>query len=121
MSRLITLSASALAVAALTPAVAGASHNDLRGAPQMFSTGADTVQVKFVTDKALRRSEARVAIANAGSSRSVKAAGRHGNDYRYVARVRVNSDLEVGEKYTVRISIGDDAAQTRRVVLRTQR
>lgn len=121
MSRLITLTASALAVAAFTPAVAGASHNALRGAPQMFETGADAVQVKVVTDKAIRRTDLRVAVAGSGSARSATPDGRHGNDYRYIVRVKVSRDLEIGRKYTVRIKLGDDAAQTRQVVLRAKR
>ena len=121
MPRLMILSASALAVAALTPAVADASHNALRGAPQMFETGADTVQVKFVTDKAIRRNDLRVTVAGSGSARSATPDGRHGNDYRYLVRVKVSRDLEIGTKYTVRIRLGDDAAQTRQVVLRVKR
>jgi len=38
---------------------------------------------------------------------SVVARGRHGDDYRYSARVMATNDLRVGAKYTVRF--GDNA------------
>ena len=121
MSRLARITAAALAVTALAPAAGLASHNPLRGAPQMFRVDSQTVQVKFVTDKAVTRNGAKVAVSDAGSTRTVKADGRHGDDYRYVARVKVNRTLTVGKKYTVRLTLGDDAAAARQVVLRAKR
>lgn len=118
MTRLAKITASALAVAALAPAAASA--NDLRGAPQMFRVDADTVQVKFVTDKKVARNGVRISIANLGSGSTVRANGRHGNDFRYVARINVDEALDVGTKYRVRFTIGDDAV-TRRVLLRAAR
>ncbi len=121
MIRPTHLIASALAVAAFTPAVASADHNALRGAPQMVRVDADTVQVKFVTDQRLARNGARIAVADAGVGRTVRAAGRHGDDFKYVARVNVDQDLEVGTKYRVRIKLGGDDAVVRQVILRAAR
>lgn len=120
MTRITKITASALAVAALAPAGAIAAHNALRGAPQMYRVDNDTVQVKFVTDKKVGRNDVKVTVSDAGSTRTVKSDGRHGNDYRYVARVNVNRDLEVGTKYTVRFTIDDDSSISRKVVLRTR-
>ena len=118
MTRLSKITASALAVAALAPGPAGA--NDLRGAPQMVRVDADTVQVKFTVDEKIARSGARVAVGNAGSTRTVRANGRHGDDYKYVARVNVSRELKVGTKYRVRITLGDDSV-VRSVLLRAAR
>lgn len=120
MARITKITASALAVAALAPAGAIAAHNALRGAPQLYRVDDDTVQVKFVTDKKVGRNDVKVAVSDAGSTRTVKSNGRHGNDYRYVARVNVNRDLEVGTKYTVRFTIDDDSSISRKVVLKTR-
>lgn len=78
------------------------------------------MQVKFVTDKKVGRHDVKVAVSDAGTARTVKPEGRHGNDYRYIARVKVDRELEVGTKYTVRFTIDDDAAIARKVVLRTK-
>lgn len=121
MSRITTITASVLAVAALAPAAGIAAHNALRGAPQMYRVDDQTVQVNFVTDKAVRGRAVKVAVSDAGATRKVSADGRHGSDYRYVARVKLDRELKVGTKYTVRFTIGDDAAAARKVVLRSTR
>ncbi len=122
MIRPTHLIASALAVAAFTPAVASADHNALRGAPQMVRVDADTVQVKFVTDQRLARNGARIAVADAGVGRTVRAAGRHGDDFKYVARVELRKAMTVGQKYEVRISVdGDETPAKRKVVLKSAR
>lgn len=120
MTRLPKITVSALAVAALAPAGAVAAHNALRGAPQMYRVDGDTVQVRFVTDKKVGRDDVKVAVSDAGSTRTVKSAGRHGNDPRYTARVHVKRDLEVGAKYTVRFTIDGDSSVSRKVVLRSR-
>ena len=120
MSRITKVTASVLAVAALAPAGAIAAHNALRGAPQMYRVDDDTVQVKFVTDKKVGRNGVKVAVSDAGSTRTVRSDGRHGNDFRYVARVDVDRELRAGTKYTVRFTIDSDASISRKVVLRTR-
>lgn len=120
MSRIATTTASVLAVAALAPAGAIAAHNTLRGAPQLYRVDDTTVRVQFTTDKKVARNDVKVAVSDAGSTRTVTAAGRHGNDFRYVARVKVKRNLTVGTKYTVRFTIGDDATIARKAVLRTR-
>jgi hypothetical protein len=120
MSRTAKLTAAALAVAAAVPAVSGAAHNDLRGAPQMHRVDAQTVQVAFVTDKRLGSDTVRVAVSDAGAARGAAPDGRHGNDFKYIARVRVDRELRVGRTYTVRLKLGDDDAQVRQVVLRAR-
>ena len=49
MSRLPTLTAVALAVAAIAPATSSAADNALHGQPQMFRVSPTTVRVTFVT------------------------------------------------------------------------
>jgi hypothetical protein len=121
MTRLQTIAASALAVAAIAPATAAADTNALRGAPQMFQVDSDTVQVNFTADKRIARNGARIAIADLGSTRTVRAAGRHGNDFKYVAKVNVDDAMTVGAKYRVRFTLGSGAAASRLVVLREAR
>lgn len=121
MSRITTITAALLAVAALAPAAGIAAHNAVRGAPQMYRVDDRTVQVRFVTDRPVRAREVKVAVSDAGATRKVSADGRHGSDHRYVARVRVDRALRVARKYTVRLTIGDDAAAVRKVVLRSSR
>ena len=120
MSRIATTTASLLAVAALAPAAAIAAHNTLRGAPQMYRIDDKTVQVQFTTDKKVARNDVKVAVSDAGSTRTVTARGRHGDDFRYVARVKIKRNLTIGTNYTVRFNIDDDAAIARKVVLRTR-
>ena len=122
MTRLTTLTASLVTAAALAPAVAlaGSGDTELRGAPQLRQAGADTVQVRFTNDDKVR--SARVVIFGHGTATKVRAAGRHGDDFRYVARVEVRKDMEVGRKYEVRISVnGDDTPAERLAVLRAAR
>ena len=121
MSRFTKLTAAALALAAALPAASSAAENELRGAPQMFRVNAQTVQVKFVTDEAIGRDGVRVAVSNAGTARRATADGRHGDDYRYVARVRVRRDLQVGRKHTVRLTLDDGEPIVRQVLLRAGR
>ena len=119
MTRLTTLTAALVTAAALAPAVAlaGSGDTELRGAPQMREAGANTVQVAFTNDDKVRNG--RVVIAGHGTATKVKADGRHGDDFKYVARVKVRKDMQVGRKYEVRISVdGDETPATRRVVLR---
>ena len=122
MSRLATFVASSLVVAVTAPALSlAAGDNELRSAPQMFRVDADTVQLKFATDKPVRKGDIRIAVAGAGTGRTVKAAGRHGEDFRYTARVDVDRELEIGTKYTVRFTFGDGDPQAVKVLMRAAR
>lgn len=62
-----------------------------------------------------------VAIGRHGATRKVTPNGRHGRDFKYVARVKVDRPLTVGTKYTVRFTFGDDRPVARKVLLRAAR
>ena len=117
MPRLLTLTASALAVAAIAPTAAFGADNELRGHPQMHQLNASTVQVSFVTDTKLAKGS-RVVVAGYGAATKATANGRHGNDYRYVARVDIRRAMTPGAKYTVRFDLGGDETLARKVLLR---
>jgi endonuclease YncB( thermonuclease family) len=122
MPRLTTLTASLLAAAALAPAAALAAtgSTELRGAPQMRVVDADTVRVTFVNDDKVARG--RVVVADHGTATKIKAAGRHGDDFKYVARVELRKAMTVGQKYEVRIAVdGDETPAKRKVVLKPAR
>ena len=124
MSNLKTLTTAALAVAALTPAAASAAGVELRGAPSMRLVDAKQATMSFTTDERLPRNAdgtRRIRIRFAGPNQKVTtvlARGRHGDDYRYSARVVSTSDLRVGAKYTVRF--GDEGV-ARKVKLHPKR
>jgi hypothetical protein len=117
-SRLPSLTTAALVAAALAaPAAALAADNELRGAPQAYKLDAKTVQVSFAADEKLASTtRSRVVIADRGTATSVKAVGRHGDDFKYRATVKLRRSVEVGRKYTVSISL-DGAEPVRRQVL----
>ena len=117
MPRLLTLTASALAVAAIAPTAAFGADNELRGHPQMHQVNASTVRVSFVTDTKLAKGS-RVIVAGYGTATKATAHGRHGNDYRYVAHVSIRRPMEVGTKYTVRFALSGDGTVARKVLLR---
>lgn len=121
MTRLTTLVASALTVAALAPATAGASTNALRGQPQLERLDADTVRVTFVADERIGDEGVRVGVNHVGTTRTVRAAGRHGRDFKYRARIQVSRDLHVGRKYKVWFRFGDDRPILRLTLLRAAR
>jgi hypothetical protein len=112
MSNLKTLTASALAIAALAPMTASAASVELRSAPSMRLVDAQTANLSFTTDERLARKADgtyRIRIVFASGKQkvsSVVARGRHGDDYKYTARVTSTSDLRVGAKYRVRF--GDE-------------
>ena len=120
MSNLKTLTASALAIAAMVPATASAADVELRGAPSLRLVDSRQATLSFTSDERLPRKADgtyRIRIVFASGRQkvaSVVARGRHGDDHRYRARVTSTSDLRVGAKYTVRF--GDDGV-TRRVKL----
>ena len=120
MARLSTLTAAALAVAVIAPATSSAADNALHGQPQMFRVSPTTVRVNFVTDKKLDPKGTRIVIADYGTATQATAKGRHGNDYRYVANVKIHRAIEVGKKYTVRLTLGDSTTVARKVFLRAQ-
>jgi hypothetical protein len=125
MSNIKTVTASALAVATLVPAVASAAGLELRGAPTMRSIDANHATLSFTTDDRLPRNadgtrSIRIRFASGKQTvSSVVARGRHGDEYRYSARVTSTSDLRVGAKYTV--TFGDDGDVTRKVKLQPKR
>ena len=124
MSRLKTLTAAALAVAAVTPVADSAADVELRSAPSMRLVDATHATLSFTTDDRLARDangKYRLRIVFASGKQkvsSIVARGRHGDDYRYRAQVTSTSDLRGGAKYTVRF--GDDAV-TRLVKLHPKR
>jgi hypothetical protein len=112
----------ALAAAALAPAAALAADNELRGAPQAYKVDAKTVQVQFAADeKLVSLTRSRVVIADRGTATRVKADGRHGDDFRYVANVKLRRSVEVGKKYTVAISLDGGEPVKRLVLVRAKR
>jgi hypothetical protein len=118
MSRLRLLTTTTLALASLAPGVAlaaGAGSTELRGAPQLVQLDSDTVQVRFVNDD--RASKGRVAIAGHGTATRITAAGRHGDDFKYVATVRLRKAMTVGEKYEVRIAVNGDETPAKRLAV----
>ena len=108
MSHLRSLTAAALGAAALTAMPAGAADVELRSAPSMRLVDARHATMSFTTDERLARGangKYRIRIVFASAKQkvsSIVARGRHGDDYRYSARVTSTSDLRVGAKYTVR-------------------
>ena len=124
MSSIKTIAASALAVSALAPAVAGAAGVELRSAPSMRLVDANRATLSFTTDEQLPRKAdgtRRIRIRFASDNQKVAAVvarGRHGDDYRYSARVTSTTELRVGAKYTVRF--GDEGV-TRKVKLHPRR
>ena len=106
MPRLRILTASALAVAALAPAGASAADIVLHSAPQLRMTDATHAKLNFTTSRKLPRKangafHVRIYVAGARVG-TIKAAGRHGRDFRYTGILRRTGRLEVGEKYTLR-------------------
>lgn len=120
----LTITAAALAIAALTPMTTSAAGIELRSAPSMRLVDARTAHLSFTTEKRLARKadgtyRIRIVFASGRQKVSyVKATGRHGHDYKYRARVTSTSKLRVGAKYTVRFG---DAGITRRVKLHPRR
>ena len=113
MASLKTLTASAVAIAALAPMTASAASVELRSAPSMRLVDAQTATLSFTTDERLARKADgtyRIRIVFASGKQKVSSVvtrGRHGDDYKYSARVTSTTDLRVGAKYRVRF--GDEA------------
>ena len=120
MTRLTTLTASLLTTAALAPAavLAASGDTELRGAPQLHQAGANAVQVSFTNDDKVRNG--RVVVAGHGTATKVKADGRHGDDFKY-GGVLAKDGLEVGRKYTMRISLPGEETIVRKVKLHPRR
>ena len=124
MSRLLSITASSLAAAALVPAVAGAHEtNALRGTPHMHIVDLGTVAVDFTTDERIRTTRARVSVVNHGTApRSmIQTIGRRGNDYRYRAVVNIRGNVTVGRKYTVRFRLDGGRTEQSAVLVRPGR
>jgi hypothetical protein len=76
---------------------------------------ADTVRVSFVNDDKVTKG--RVVVADHGTATRIKADGRHGNDFKYVATVRLRKAMTVGQKYEVRIAVDGDETPAKRLVV----
>ena len=119
MRRLSTITASALAVAALTPAAALAGSGiELHGAPTLRLVDRDHAKLTLVTSERLPRQadggyKARLAVSGTRVG-SIHAAGRHGRDFRYTGVFGAARTLKLGHKYTLRIRIAgqDDIVRT---------
>jgi hypothetical protein len=113
MSRIAKTTASLLTIAALAPAASLAADNELRGAPQLRVAGEQSLSVNFVVDDRLGSSGAKVTVVGLGSAgaKAVKAAGKHGNDFKYRATVKTSKQFEVGRKYTVKLTIDGETVQ----------
>ena len=113
--------AAALTAATALPAAAGAA--DLAGAPALRVIDTEHARVQITVDDRLpRRSgdiDARITVAG-NEVRRLRAAGRHGYDFKY-AGVVSRDGLEVGRKYTMRISLPGERPITRQVKLHPRR
>jgi hypothetical protein len=120
-----TITASLLAAAALAPATANASGAQLGGQPTMRAIDAHHATLEFAADRLPRTAsgavEARVQFAGGQRVSALKPVGRHGSDVRYTATVTSRSDLRVGAKYTVRITLPGSAQVIRLVKLHAVR
>jgi hypothetical protein len=113
------LTASLLAAAALAPATASAAPVGLGGQPTLRQVDAHHARLQFAADR-LPAAGARVRIAGQQVT-APRAAGRHGGDVVYTARVTAPGGLQAGAKYTVRIEIPGQAALVRQVKLHPAR
>ncbi len=119
MSRRTILISALLAAAAASPAAALAADDDeLRGHPQAYLVDDDTVRVEFATDQKIAKQGTRVTVSDRGSTTRVSAKGRHGDDFRYVARVDLRRPLEAGRKYTVTFRLAGEEPIKRLVLVR---
>jgi hypothetical protein len=122
-----TITASLLAAAALAPATATATASgaQLGGQPTMRAIDAHHATLEFAADRLPRTAsgavEARVRFAGGQRVSALKPVGRHGSDVRYTATVTSRSDLRVGAKYTVRITLPGSAQVVRLVKLHAAR
>jgi hypothetical protein len=118
MRKPLTLTASLLAVAAMAPAVAVADV-DLAGAPTLRVADDQRVSVQIATDHKLAKKDgavkARISVDGKRVTR-LHATGRHGRDFVYAGAISRNG-LEVGRKYTMRISIPGQDTIVRQVKL----
>ena len=120
MSRRTILISALLAAAAASPAAALAADNELRGHPQAYLVDDDTVRVEFATDRKVAKQGTRITVSDRGSTTRVSAKGRHGDDFRYVARVDLRRPMEAGRKYTVTFRLAGDEPIKRLVLVREQ-
>lgn len=123
MSRLRALTIAAIAATGIAaPVAAGAgAGNELRSAPQMRLVDAQEAQLQFTTERPVGRTASgasKLRIQFVSSSHHVSditSSGRHGDDYRYRAKVTSDSELRVGRKYRVRFQFRGQDAVTRLV------
>jgi hypothetical protein len=121
MLRTTTIATSILAAAALAPAAAHAAGAQLGGQPTMRAIDAHHATLEFAADRLPRTKsgaiDAKVPFAGGQRVGALRVAGRHGSDVRYTATVTSRSDLRLGAKYTVRITLPGSPTVTRLVKL----
>jgi hypothetical protein len=106
--KILSLAAPLVAVAAFAPA-AGATQ--LHSAPTLRHIDGGRIQLQFTTDKKLAVSKTKISV-NGDRVAFLKAAGRHGKDYRYTALAAVGG-LQDGHKYKVRFRFPDGDSAVR--------
>ena len=99
----LSLAAPLVAAAAFAPGVAGATT--LHSAPTLRHIDGGKIQLQFTTDEKLVVKKTKITV-NGDVVDFLKAAGRHGKDYRYTALVKVPG-LKDGHKYKVRFRFPD--------------
>jgi hypothetical protein len=118
----IALAAAVGGVAAMAPAAAHADA-DLMGAPTLRVLNADKVGLQIAVDEKLRTKDGAVrARVTVGDKRlgALSPSGRHGRDFLYAGSM-ARAGLEVGQTYTVRISIPGQDTVVRKVKLHPRR
>lgn len=109
-----TLTATALAAAAILPATASAKV-DLGSAISLRTVNSHEATVRFASD-ALPRG-ARIVMAPGKRPGALRKVGRHGDDTRYVSTVKSKHRFRVGTRYTVRLEIPGQNDIVRKVKL----
>jgi hypothetical protein len=109
-----SLTAGALAAAALLPATASAKA-DLGSAISLRVVDSRHATVSFASDPL--PAGARIMMAPGKTSGTLRAVGKHGEDTRYASKVASKSRFRVGVRYTVRLEIPGQQTIVRKVKL----
>ena len=117
-TRHVLATALTLGVLGAAPAAAGADA-ELAGAPALRVVDGNRVSLQIATDERLAVRDTRAVVAGRRVGRLVLA-GRHGRGYRYVGTL-ARGDLEVGRKYTLRLTLPGQATTVRQVKLHARR
>ena len=116
-----TLTAAALAAAALLPATAGANV-DLGGAISMRLVDSHRATVEFASDPLPVKADgktvdARIVMAPGKRPGALHKVGMHGPDTRYSSTVKSKNRFRVGVRYTVRLEIAGQKDIVRQIKL----